>query len=958
MHKKSFSLAQSLQEIIPKQRIKSKPIDLHAFARDAGFYRLVPQSVVQATNTKEISSLFKFATLHGRSIVFRAGGTSLSGQSISDDILVEVKNGWKGIDVLGEGAAIKMGAGVIGSRANQALTAYNTRIGPDPGSIKAAFISGIVANNASGIGSGILHNSYNTLMSMEIVLTNGLVLNSANADANQHLLDGAPELYMGLLQIRKEILASKKLTQRIRHKYRLKNTSGYSLNSFVDYETPIEILTHLMVGSEGTLGFISEVILATLPIAEHKATALILFKNLIIAANYVPILGDLGPSALEIMDDSALRALQRIPGLPEVIYGEILDETAALLLEFESENIALVNDFIKEVENTILSEDLLQPLSFTKNAEDRENLWSVRRELGPLHAANRPQGTTVLSEDVCFETKDLASAIKDLQKLFKVYGYLDAIIFGHSREGNLHFKLSIYFDRVGAVENYGSFMEDLVDLVVEKYDGSLKAEHGTGRNVAPFIEKEWGPEAFAIMSRIKRLFDPDNILNPNVIISKEHDIHLQNIKSIPAVDPLIDPCIECGMCEKWCPSADLTLSPRQRIAVLRELKILEKGDHAEKSIAKDIQVAFEYSGVDTCAADGLCSIGCPVDINTGDLMKQFRIQRWGGFSISIGNFLQKNYGQVLKVTRGMLILIRPLIGLLKYSWLQKKLDTLPRYTNHHIPTLSPHISRASSGLPTIIQSQNPELKVVYFPSCLNRLFGDPKSIEPGQGSVPETFLHILDVAGIQAVYPQNIDDLCCGLTFSSKGLDEAALQSAIQATEMLWLASEAGKIPIVIDTSPCSYHMKYYDKILQGEHLKRWRNLIILDVSEYLNDYVLPRVELSPVKGKAVLHSTCSTIKMGLEPKMLQVARSCSEEAVYPEDTGCCGFAGDRGFFYPELTASATKVESASIDTFSQVEGHYSTSRMCEIGMSQATGKKYSAIIYLVDSAIKRKYSG
>jgi len=938
-------------KFLPKSQVKGAQIDIYSYARDAGFYRLIPKIVVKAKNIVEIAKLFEYASRSGRKLVFRAGGTSLSGQSITDDILVEVNQGWKNIEVLDQGNLICVGGGVIGSTANIALNPFGRRIGPDPGSMKAAFISGIVANNASGIGSGIKYNPYHTLKSIEMVLTNGLALDSARPDADNYFLQKAPRIYAGLVEIRDTIRSSTKLTNKIIHKYRLKNTSGYSLNSFLDFDAPIDILAHLMVGSEGTLGFISQVTLRTIKVFEHKATALVLFKSLIDAAKYVPIISQFDAAALEIMDESAIKAVKHVRGLPAIIYTDLPKGIAALLLEFEAAEPKTLNEKISAVHGVIMSADLYAPLTFSFAPVEREILWKVRRELGPLHAANRPPGTTVLSEDICFEAKDLASAIQDLHGLFKTHGYDDAIIFGHSREGNLHFKLSIDFDQNGAVENYGIFMQSLVDLVIDKYDGSLKAEHGTGRNMAPFLEREWGSEAMQIMRSIKQLLDPQGILNPDVILSDDPSIHLKNIKAIPIVDKLIDPCIECGMCEKWCPSADLTLSPRRRIAVLREIKLLESGTLSDQNKAKQIHKDFRYEGVDTCATDGLCSIGCPVDINTGDLMKKYRSESHSDLAIWVSKYLQRHYHLVLRFARNSLWLAKPIFHLLRVPGLSKIAQKLPKLSKHHLPALSPFISHARSHLPGIISLDEHALKVVYLPSCINRMFGDPKQKEGKKNSVPATFLSVLAKAGIQVIYPQKVEDLCCGLTFSSKGLKDAALNAAILTTEMLWLASDSGRIPVVMDTSPCSFQMKHYGEILEGEHLNRWRDLTILDLSEYLHDYVLPRLNLIPILGEAVLHPTCSTVKMGLENKMLSVATACAQKATFPEHTGCCGFAGDRGLFFPELTKSAVENEAIAIKQCVGDAGYYSTSRTCEIGMSIASENAYSSLIYLVDAA-------
>jgi D-lactate dehydrogenase len=941
----------NIRDILPASQIKMSLIDIHAFARDAGFYNLTPQIVLQAKSVEEIADIFKFASTANRKIVFRAAGTSLSGQSITDDILVEVKQGWKDFKVLENGLAIKMEAGVIGARANLALTKYGTRIGPDPGTINAAFIAGIVANNASGIGSGIKFNSYMTLQSMELVLTNGIVLDSGSPHADEEFKIKAPEIYSELLNIRDTILDSEELVQLIRHKYRLKNTSGYSINSFLDHEAPIDILAHLMVGSEGTLGFISSVTLNTVRLLSEKATALIFFHSLQDAATYVPKLKDIGAYALEIMDDSALRALQHIKGLPEVIYSVLPDGIAALLLEFQSDDVSNLDQMVQDAELLFKKTNLYHPLIFTKNPSERERLWSVRRELGPLHAANRPQGTTVLSEDVCFEKKDLANAISDLQTLNQEFGYHDAIIFGHAGDGNLHFKLSIDFEKSGAVSNYEQFMDRLVSLVVDKYSGSLKAEHGTGRNMAPFLEKEWGGDAFEIMHRIKNILDPQGILNPDVVLSDDKRIHLKNIKILPKVHSLVDPCIECGLCEPWCPSGNLTLSPRQRIGVLREMEVLKSGSPAERKKAVTLKNEFNYSGVQTCATDGLCSVGCPVNIDTGKLMKIHRQEAFSSTSIKLSLFIQKHYAAALHLVRISFKLFAPL---LQIGIVRRMTKVFPKWSSHLLPHVNDYMSVAAVGLPKIQKVERPTLSAVYMPSCINRLFDDPKVKSDRQDTAVRSILNIFQSAGIQAIYPQNVDQLCCGLTFSSKGLNDAAEKAAIQTTEVLWLASDHGRIPIVMDTSPCSLQMKNYDQVLTSNHLDHWQNLTIFDISEYLHDTVIPRLNISPVSGEAVLHPTCSMVKMGLEKKMLNIAQTCADQAVIPEDTGCCGFAGDRGMFFPELTENATLVEAESIAKCRGDAGYYSTSRTCEMGMSQASGQHYSSLVHLVEAAIQK----
>ena len=936
----------ALKKVLPKASVFTDLIHRHAYARDAGFYRLLPHMVIKATTVNDIVNIFREANYRKRHVVFRAGGTSLSGQSISDDILVEVKQGWRDIQVLEQGQYIVLEPGVVAASANQQLESLGYRIGPDPGSIRSALIGGIVANNASGIGSGTRFNSYATLAGMEMVLPNGLVLNSANPQDRSKLQSQAPQIHEGLICLRDQIRGDETLKQRITNKYKLKNTTGYSLNSFLDYEEPLDILAHLMVGSEGTLGFISRVTLKTVPLYSRKATALLFLPSIIEAARLVPKLKKVGSAALEIMDDSALEAVRHLPGLPFDKDMYIAPGSAALLIEYQSNDSQQLNGMVEQAVEVINEKHASSIPQFFSDPIKRDRLWKVRRELGPHHAATRPPGTSVLSEDVCFKVKDLARAIKDLKALFDRYAYDDAVIFGHAGDGNLHFKLSLDLDQTNTLENYSAFMSDLVEMVVDKYDGSLKAEHGTGRNMAPFVEKEWGGTAYKTMQDIKALLDPNGILNPHVLLSNDEQIHLKHIKPIPLVDDIVDPCIECGLCEPVCPSKDFTLTPRQRIGVLREIESLGETAGNETSI-KRLEKAFRFYGVDTCAIDGLCSMSCPVDIDTGQMMKRFRAESHGVPARFMHRLAEKHFSWTLRGVRTALRLITPLRYAMRNEKIQQGMKVINRLSGGSIPALNPHLIAASEILPP----QSKEVDMIYFPSCLTRSLGKP---EKTGLTTAETFTEILTHAGIGFGYPQNISNLCCGLSYSSKGYSEAALQAAIHTTENLWISSLEGELPIVMDTSPCSKHLAHYDELLSGIHLARWRALKIYDMVEYLHDIVLDKLSLWHVKEKVVLHLTCSTRHMGLGAKMEGLARRCSKEVIIPHDTGCCGFAGDRGLLVPGLAESATEMESNEINDI-DADGYYSTSRTCEIGMTMATDKSYQPLVSLVHEAIIKK---
>ncbi len=935
-------------------RLKTDELTRYSYARDGSLYRMIPQALVQPRDEKEIIALFDYCRRTQTPLTFRAAGTSLSGQAITDSLLVEINQHWRDYSISADAKSISLQPGVVGGHANMYLAPYNRVIGPDPASLASCFIGGIVANNASGMSCGVKGNSAHTLKSMRVILTNGTIIDTADPDSDDIFRQKAPSIYQGLLDIKSDIESNAELKARISDKFSRKNTTGYSLNAFVDFEKPVDILAQLMVGSEGTLGFISSVTLHTFEDKPHKATALLLFETIEDAAYAVFLLKETGAAALEIMDRAALRSVENEKGMPPELKN-CPPTAAALLCEYQSSVKQELETKIRAGRKTLEKLKLLYPADFTSDEKRRTLYWQVRKGLFPSVGAMRRKGTTVIIEDLGFRLKDLAPAILDLQKLFKKHRYDDAIIFGHTEAGNIHFVLSLEFSNAESIEQYNNFMKDVVELTVKKYDGALKTEHGTGRNMAPFVETEWGKEATALKRRIKNLLDPDHILNPDVIITDDENLHLKNLKPIPVVHDLVDTCIECGFCEVWCPSRDITMTPRRRIATLREINLLQQGSDSDRDIAKILQKGYRFDGIDSCAVDGLCAMGCPVKIDTGDLIRYFRQQSHGGFGNKIAIWTVNHFSGVVTGLRHGLntaYFVSSIIGRKTFAAL---FGLVRKISFNSIPAWNIYMPRGGKKLPLPPRLSNPRHKVVYFPSCLSRGMGSIKD-ELYEQSVPEALVQVCEKAGVEVIYPGNIDELCCGTPYSSKGFQPAFYAMAKRVVESLYEATQQGQLPVIIDTSPCTYKVKMYGNLLNDSILlEKWQVLKILDIVEFLHDYVLPHIDITPLPGTAVLHPTCSNVKMELSEKMLNIARACAGDAVIPDHHGCCGFAGDRGMLVPELTAGATKREANDVEKIKADAGHFSTSRTCEVGMSSATGMAYSSIVHLLNKSANAK---
>ncbi len=917
-------LVADLGRLLDPERVLHRPIDRVARSSDASIYRLIPEAVVRPRDLGEVRQLFAYARRNRRHLTFRAAGTSLSGQAVSDDLLVELGPFWRGVRVLDGGRRIWAQPGVIGGHLNRLLAPHLTRIGPDPASIDACMIGGIVANNSSGMCCGVAQNSYHTLDSLAVLLVDGTFVDTARADADEQLCHDRPALHAALLALRDEVRSDAALAEKVRRKSARKTTTGYSLNAFLDHDRPAQILAHLMVGSEGTLGFMAEVTLRTVPEPPFRATALVHFAELEEAGAAVFPLAEAGAAALEILDATTLRSILTDHPLPFAIERR----NAALLAEFRTDDEESLRAAVERAEGVVGRFRLQGAPGFTTDAQERAHLWHLRKGLAATTGALRPSGTAFLTEDVMVPVERLAAAITDFQDLFVRFGVPDTILFGHAKDGNLHFVLAEDITSPPAVDRYDRFMHGLVDLVVGKYDGALKAEHGSGRNMAPFVRTEWGDRAYEVMRRVKQLLDPDGVLNPGVVLNPDPKAHITDLKPSPTISPLADRCIECGFCEARCPSRDFTLSPRQRIVVTRELRHLGASrDPADRAWAEALSADFAYDGVATCAGDSMCQTTCPVKIDTGALMKELKAAAHPAGSRWVAGQVARHFRFAASLARTGLraaALLRPFhdLGVPRPA---PRLPKPPAMNGHHEA-------------------------IVYFPTCLTRIVG----AQPGEAMVPpaQAALAAFRWAGLEVRYPEGVSGLCCGMPFASKGFPAAAREAAKTAAEALWHASRAGRDPVVVDASPCAGTLADLAVSFLRES---GRTLRVLDFPSFWAREVLPGVPRPPRrKGTAVLHPTCTLIKSGGLPDLMAVAHAHAERVIVPRSAECCGFAGDLGFRVPELTASATRTEAAEVRALADGDGAglYSTCRTCEIGMTRAVGRPYGSILHLVHQAI------
>jgi D-lactate dehydrogenase len=930
-------LRAELEALLGADRLRTRPIDLVSYASDASPYRLIPKVVVVAKDAEDVAKVLRYARANDVPVTFRAGGTSLNGQGQGDGILVDVRRHFGGVEVLDDGARARVRPGTILGHANRVLAPHGRKLGPDPASTDIATVGGVIANNSGGMRCGTTRDSYSTVRSLSFVTASGELIDSAAEGAEERFASAEPGLAAELAAIREEILADPELTARIRKKFEIKNTMGYRLCAFLDAETPLEIFRRLLVGSEGTLAFIAGAVFETVPLPRRTALAWIHFPDVPSAIAPVTSLVAAGASAVELMVAPALIAAGwSMTGAPEY-FKEIDPGSAALLVEFGGDDEASLDASEAKAFEILGDQELLRDVEFTRDPELVETYWRIREGLHGLAGRLRLPGTALIVEDVCVPPAQIAEATEDLRALLGEHGFLPGAA-GHASAGNLHFMLTPDFAKEEDLDRYEAFMGGLVELILDRYDGSLKAEHGTGVNMAPFVEREWGEKAAALMWRVKRAADPAGVLGPGVLLNDDPGCHLKNLRTTPAIEEEATACVECGFCEPVCPSRHLTMTPRQRIVVRREMARQPPGSLVLAALQDD----YEYDGLETCAADGSCRLVCPVGIDTGKLVKSFRSEQQTDRSERIGLNVAKRWAKVEKAGRAGLRVGHaishvagdtPMTELSRASRAALGRDLVPEW-GEAMPRAAaaelPATSRAGAA-------------AVYLPACINRIFGAVEG-----PSVVEALVEVSRRAGSPVWIPADVSGSCCATPWGSKGYARGYEWMANQTVANLWRWSDGGELPIVIDASSCTHGLaSEVTGVLDEQNAEHHAGLEILDSVAWV-ERLLPELEVGRKLGSVAVHPTCSTRQLELAGGLARVAGALAESVEIPKSATCCGFAGDRGLLHPELTASATRDEAAELGGRS-FDAYVSTNRTCEVGLERGTGRPYRSVVQVLE---------
>ena len=919
--------------VLGPQRVHTDELLVKAYSVDASPFEPCAKAVVDIANPAELQHLLRFSRKHRMGLSFRAAGTGVSGQTITNDITVRfVGDHWKYIQVLNQGQQVKAGCCVVGAEVNAALQPYRRFMTADPSSIGSAFIGGMASTNAAGLSCVIQKNIFHTMTDIHFTLMDGTTVDTADPASVTRFRKMHATMLAELVALRQRILDDPAMDEKVRRKFSIRNTAGYSLNAFTDYEDPVEILSHLIIGSEGTLAFIHDITLNTDVLRTERATALVGFHTLDEAIKGVLLLEAHCPMyAVEFLNSVSLNALMPVQGFPDYLRG-LGKDACALLLETNGQDKEELEANVAKVTNVLGSLKMASELRFEYDLTVCDQLWNIRRSLFPILAGTRAPEEYAYSEDYCVPIQHLPEACTAFVDILNKYGFTKSGVHGHALHGNIHFSIPLQLNNDEELRKVGLVIDEVAEVVLG-LGGALKAEHGTGRAVAPFVRLEWGDDLYKVMQDLKKVIDPAGLLNPGVLLNENPQGHLENLKYAVHVDKSIDTCVDCGFCEYVCPSAGVGLSSRQRIYTLRTIAGLRKA--GENDLADRWMKTFHKLGRDMCAVDGLCATRCPLGIDTGAYMKRLRHDSFSGVGMATAGAVASNFRVVGSVASTMLTVVSAAHKLMGHNLAAKTGSIARLVSGMTIPDFREVELTGGSAIPTPQPGTSQDKTVVYYPSCATRIMGYAEA-EP----LMDVTLRLLQKAGYRVLFPEKNTKYCCGKAFESKGLFEKADAKSAELSKALLRISENGRWPVLCDTSPCLARMK---KTLDSR-LQLWEPALftLTHLAEHLT---FVRKERS-----VALHPTCSMREMKLVETFREVAEKCVTNVVIPEKIFCCGFSGDKGFAVPELNASALRTLRAQV---AHCEEGYSTSRTCEVGLTLHSGKHYRNILYLVDECTK-----
>ncbi len=913
--------------------VRTDPVTRALYSTAACIYRVVPLGVVFPRSQGDVAAVLRYCSEGRIPVTARGAGSGVAGQSLGKGLVLDFSRYLDHIIELDvEEGWVRVEPGVVFGSLNRHLESYGLVFPPDPSSGEFCTIGGMLANNSGGARSVMYGTTEDYVLSTRVILPGGRGFLADRRDPRKDECDEWTRALADILERNSELITRGKPRT-------TKNASGYNVWEALDKGTVD--MSRLVVGSEGTLGVFTEARLKLVPLPRSRVTAMFCFASLEEMAESVCEIKMTGASAIELIDRSLMDLLScpessyLLAGLPE-------EKEAVLLVEFSGQEIEQAEEKADACLHIVRASGLSNGYKLAVDREDQDKLWEIRdRASSIFRLIHHPSKPLRFIEDGVVAVDNLPEYIKRLREILDAHG-MKATIFGHAGDGNVHVNPLVDLTRA----DFRDVMRDVAGEVVstvKELGGTLTGEHGDGRLRSPFLRRFYGDGLYDVFSDIKRVFDPDGILNPGIIVGQEVEVDItENLRYgySPTRNPFpvdlgevkieADKCHGCGSCRVYCPPFTGLMTEeataRSKANLLREVLIGEviSDDTMSDSSFKDV--------MGLCYNCKLCTTECPsqVDIpwlailarSTGSRQKGFSLQ--DRFLMSSGDYSSPG----LRVSKLSNVLLRNRLarGIMELAVGLHKDRRLPLFDGGGLDDFSIGTVGYTRG------------DVIYFPGCF-------ASYHSRAGEYRDS-LALLRALGYRV---KVIDGVCCGLARLTIGDLEGFKRRAGNLIDRIDEVTQNGG-KICFSSPSCLMCVREeYPRYLEGVRAREVasRSLDILELIDEGGEHLWMGGEVDTGVEDVFLHVPCHLSTNGLRHTFLRVMSNVPGVRVADVNDRCCGLAGTFGL-RKERYEQSMKIGEALFRDLENSHEVITPCGACKMQIEQGTQSKVAHPVQLI----------
>jgi FAD/FMN-containing dehydrogenase/Fe-S oxidoreductase len=888
------------------QDVRFDPMTRILYSTDASIYQMMPVGVAIPKGEDEVTAAVETAGKHGVPILPRGNGSSLAGQAVGHALVLDLSRHLDQVlEIDAEARSVRVQPGITLGLLNRILNQYGLMYGPDPASADRATMGGILGNNSTGAHSILYGMTVDHVLSAKVVLSDAsTVLFDSFEDAAWASRGKRPGLEGAIYNSTPNLL--KRYEKEIATKYpkTFRHVAGYNLNQIAGSPTPN--MAKLIVGSEGTLGIITEATLNLVPTLKVKGLAMVHFSDFREALKAVPHILESDPSAIEILDKMLLDLTRN-----RIEYRRLLtfiegDPESVLMVEFAGDSELEIEAGLVRLKEILNRLGHNGSVVIVTDPAEQANVWYVRKVgLGILMSIRGDAKPIPFVEDAAVPVEHLADYITRLYDFAYSTGVEQVAVYAHASAGCMHVRPLVNLKNADGIRQLRQIGEESVRLVLE-YGGTTSGEHGEGLARGEFSEMLFGPELAQAFRQLKETFDPTNIMNPGKVVNTprmddETYLRFGRDYALPqeprstvfsfeldeGFSGAVEMCNGAGVCRRlaegvMCPSFQVTRdeadSTRGRANALRAAMMGHLGPNGMTS--EEV-----YSVLDLCLSCKACEAECPSAVDMAKLKAEFQ----HGYYEEHGIPLRSNiFGNIARVNR----LGQPFAPLANSilkgpgKWALEKLGVA---RERSFPELADQSfskwhrgHRSRNGAQPDAQKQ-----VVFFHDTF---------MEHNHPEVGRAAWKVLEAVGFEPILLDKRE--CCGRPAVSKGLLNEAARLAKHNINLLAPYARDG-IPILgCEPSCITMLVDEYPSLVPGDDAAAVAKMA-MPIEQFLErEITVGNVELTfdDLSRKVLFHGHCHQKAIFGVSSTLSFLRRIPNCEVEEVDSGCCGMAGSFGY--------------------------------------------------------------